>query len=109
MSSYTLSISQIFKAIACHPGPRREQLAAVVQKNLMEIPVVRIPNHAPATQQIRFGPTGAWLTVALVALHDAWAAPENRNELFTPRRAAIDALHYEELAAALRQLGARVP
>jgi hypothetical protein len=53
-------------------------------------------------------PTGAWLTVALLALHDAWAAPENRNELFTPRRRAIDALQYEDLAAALRQLGARV-
>jgi hypothetical protein len=27
-------------AIACHPGPRRERLAAVVKENLMEIPVV---------------------------------------------------------------------
>jgi hypothetical protein len=54
-------------------------------------------------------PTRAWLTVALVALRNAWAPPEDRDESYTPRRAAIDALRYEDLAAALRQLGARVP
>jgi hypothetical protein len=44
-----VSINETLKAIACHPGPRRERLAAVVKENLTEIPVVIIPNHAPAT------------------------------------------------------------
>jgi hypothetical protein len=41
MNSYTLSINQELKAIACHPGPRQERLAAVAKENFMEIPVVR--------------------------------------------------------------------
>jgi hypothetical protein len=49
MSSYTLSINQRLKAIACHSGPTEEPLAAVLKENLMEIPVVIIPNHTPAT------------------------------------------------------------
>jgi hypothetical protein len=49
MSSYNLSINEKLKAIACHPSSRREWLAAVVKENLMEIPVVIIPHHAPAT------------------------------------------------------------
>lgn len=51
MSGYTLSITKRLEAIACHPGPRRDRLAAVIKENLMEIPVVIIPIHAPATNK----------------------------------------------------------
>jgi hypothetical protein len=40
-------------AIACHPIPSWEGLAVVVKENLTEISVVIIPNHAPATNQIK--------------------------------------------------------
>lgn len=53
MSSYILSINHRLNAIACYPGPRRERLAAVVKENLVDILVVTIPNHAPATTYVK--------------------------------------------------------
>jgi hypothetical protein len=50
MSSYILSIKQNTKGYSLSPGARRERLAAVVKENLMEIPLVIIPNHAPRYQ-----------------------------------------------------------
>jgi len=49
-----LSIIYKLEAIACHPGPSGEGLAAVVKENLVEIPVVIIPNHAPTTISLVF-------------------------------------------------------
>jgi hypothetical protein len=59
MSSYNLSMIQGLRAIACRPDPRRERLAAVVKENFVEIPVVIIPNHAPATNEDRINPLSA--------------------------------------------------
>jgi hypothetical protein len=42
------------KGYSLSPGPRWERLAAVVKENLMEIPVVIIPNHAPGYHFLRW-------------------------------------------------------
>ena len=53
MSSYSLSNRLKIKSYSLSTGPRRDELAAGCEINLVEIPGVIIPNHAPATNQIK--------------------------------------------------------
>jgi len=53
MSSYSLSNGLKIKSYSLSTGPRRDELAAGCEINLVEIPGVIIPNHAPATNQIK--------------------------------------------------------
>ena len=48
MSGYSLSIIQRLKAIACHRALAGRACSGV-KENLVEIPVLIVPNHAPAT------------------------------------------------------------
>ena len=49
MSSYSLSNRLKIKSYSLSTGPRRDELAAGCEINLVEIPGVIIQNHTPAT------------------------------------------------------------